>query len=449
MRILTPTKGVGLLKKQIRRGEDLLQRTPFDSEDYFGWEHTAEEVLNSCFGIESGMSARFAAISNIGFWVIGEDHTPENKNALKQQILFLKNAVEILETEIEPPSEMKPIKSAEMFNTDPLKRRYQVFVSSTYQDLEDERRHIMQALLETKCIPTGMELFPAANEKQWDLIRKVIDDCDYYIVVVAGKYGSLGPDGKSYTEMEFDYAISSHKSVMGFFHENLDDLPGSKLEKNDSRREQLKVFTEKVKRRMCKSWASSEGLASAIKSAILNAIEHDPKPGWIRANDLASAAAISNLKESVQKQSKKFEGEKPLEIRVGVSYWEADEPDPPTYARGKQKSFSQKFEMTDNELFLVLGPRLETKRQRKAVKMFLESLFLAKIEKVDSDTPGKYNIGFHCDLSVADIQRILDIFVARKLVKIVQPPKGLSTRVPYWEITSKGQQRLAELRVGI
>jgi hypothetical protein len=88
-------------------------------------------------------------------------------------------------------------------------RRYQVFVSSTFQDLQDERREVMTALLELKCIPSGMELFPAANEDQWSLIKKVIDDCDYYVVIIGGRYGSVHPKtGISYTEMEYQYALN-------------------------------------------------------------------------------------------------------------------------------------------------------------------------------------------------------------------------------------------------
>jgi hypothetical protein len=67
--------------------------------------------------------------------------------------------------------------------------RYQTFVSSTFLDLQEERTEVMQALLLLDAIPAGMELFPAANEDQWTLIKKVIDDCDY-IVIVAGRYGS-------------------------------------------------------------------------------------------------------------------------------------------------------------------------------------------------------------------------------------------------------------------
>ena len=58
-------------------------------------------------------------------------------------------------------------------------------------------------------MPAGMELFPAANETQWNLIKKVIDDCDYYVLILGGRYGTIGPDGIGYTEMEYRYALES------------------------------------------------------------------------------------------------------------------------------------------------------------------------------------------------------------------------------------------------
>ncbi len=101
-----------------------------------------------------------------------------------------------------------------------MERRYQVFVSSTFKDLEEERQEVMRALLELDCMPSGMELFPAANETQWNLIKKVIDDCDYYILIVGGRYGSIGPEGISYTEMEYRYALEQGKPTITFIPKN-------------------------------------------------------------------------------------------------------------------------------------------------------------------------------------------------------------------------------------
>lgn len=36
--------------------------------------------------------------------------------------------------------------------------------------------------------------------------------------IIGGPYGSLGPEGKSYTEMEYEYEISNKKPVIAFLH---------------------------------------------------------------------------------------------------------------------------------------------------------------------------------------------------------------------------------------
>lgn len=113
-------------------------------------------------------------------------------------------------------------------------KKYQVFVSSTYADLEKEREEVIKAILELGCIPSGMELFPAATDEQWTLIKRVIDECDYYLAIVAGRYGTLGSGGQSYTEMEYRYALKKNKPVMGFVHEDPTSLPAKHCEQTDA-----------------------------------------------------------------------------------------------------------------------------------------------------------------------------------------------------------------------
>lgn len=84
--------------------------------------------------------------------------------------------------------------------------RYQVFVSSTYEDLREERQQATQAILEMNHMPAGMELFPASDLSQWELIKTVINESDYYVVIVGGRYGSIHKTaGLSFTELEYDY----------------------------------------------------------------------------------------------------------------------------------------------------------------------------------------------------------------------------------------------------
>ncbi len=102
---------------------------------------------------------------------------------------------------------------------------YQVFISSTYKDLQKERFAIMQYLSRTKFEPKGMELFPSGKPDIWDLIKEEIDQCDLYILITAGRYGSVfpgDPDEKSFTEHEFEYAQKQGKPILVYKHADPD-----------------------------------------------------------------------------------------------------------------------------------------------------------------------------------------------------------------------------------
>lgn len=127
-----------------------------------------------------------------------------------------------------------------------MEKRYQVFVSSTYADLKNERQNVIRTLMEMDCIPAGMELFPAADEEQLDFIKSIIDDCDYYLIIVGGRYGSTMPDGISYTEKEYDYAVEQDLKIIALLHESPDDIPVGKSETDPHLRERLKDFKVKL-----------------------------------------------------------------------------------------------------------------------------------------------------------------------------------------------------------
>ena len=111
-----------------------------------------------------------------------------------------------------------------------MQKKYQVFISSTYRDLVPERQAITRSVLDLGHIPSGMELFPAADEEQFSYIKKVIDECDYYILVIAGRYGSVDESGVGFTEKEYDYAVQTGKTVLAFIHKNRGQLPRDQTE---------------------------------------------------------------------------------------------------------------------------------------------------------------------------------------------------------------------------
>jgi hypothetical protein len=106
-----------------------------------------------------------------------------------------------------------------------MDKKYQIFVSSTFSDLVEERQAVSRAILDMGHIPAGMEMFPAADIEQLTYIKKVIDECDYYVLIIGARYGSLDEDGVSYTQREFQYAVETDKTVLAFLHKDMDSVP--------------------------------------------------------------------------------------------------------------------------------------------------------------------------------------------------------------------------------
>lgn len=174
-------------------------------------------------------------------------------------------------------------------------KRYQVFVSSTYTDLREERQQVMHALLEMDCFPSGMELFPAANEDSWSQIKKVIMDCDYYILIVAGRYGSCDSDGMSYTEKEYQYAVELGKPIIAFLHKAPGQIAAEKCEPTDEGKHKLEKFKEAlVRQKLCKYWDPATGLAAVVITSLLQLERSKPQVGWVRADELLDNGAVLN-----------------------------------------------------------------------------------------------------------------------------------------------------------
>ena len=184
-----------------------------------------------------------------------------------------------------------------------MEKRYQVFVSSTYEDLREERQEVMQALLELDCIQSGMELFSAANEDQWTLIQGVIDDCDYYVVIIGGRYGSIGPTDISYTQLEYEYAVSQNKPIIAFLHKDPESLPANKCEKTEGGRKKLEQFRDLAQKKICRYWTSPTELGFVVSRSLIKLIKARPAVGWVRADllpDLSASKEILRLKKGVE-----------------------------------------------------------------------------------------------------------------------------------------------------
>ena len=86
-------------------------------------------------------------------------------------------------------------------------RRYQIFISSTFSDLLEERKAAIEAVFERGHIPIALERFSPANDSDLQVIRKAMSSSQVYILILGHRYGEIVPGRNvSYTELEYDLA---------------------------------------------------------------------------------------------------------------------------------------------------------------------------------------------------------------------------------------------------
>lgn len=169
-----------------------------------------------------------------------------------------------------------------------MNKKLQVFVSSTYTDLIEERQAAVEAILDAGHIPAGMELFKAGNESQLQTIYKWIDESDVYILILGGRYGSIeSKSGKSYTQLEYEYALTQNIPVFSIILSeaflatkiNLIGLPNVMEQENADK---YNSFKKLVMSKMSKIVSDSKDIKIAIQPTLSTYISQYTLTGWIR-----------------------------------------------------------------------------------------------------------------------------------------------------------------------
>lgn len=170
-----------------------------------------------------------------------------------------------------------------------MEKKYQIFISSTYEDLKDERKKVQDTILSMYQFPIGMEMFSAADEEQWEIIQETIDSSDYYVLIIGHRYGSVIEEGEyagiSYTQKEFRYALEKNIPILAFIIDDNASITLGMVERDETKRLKLQEFKNEVKSgRLVQWWSNSDDLAAKVLNAINKQINRGKRPGWIRAD---------------------------------------------------------------------------------------------------------------------------------------------------------------------
>ncbi|HDL6885866.1 TPA: DUF4062 domain-containing protein [Yersinia enterocolitica] len=338
-----------------------------------------------------------------------------------------------------------------------MNKKYQVFVSSTYDDLRVERQEVIHALLELDCIPSGMELFPAADDDQWSLIKDIIDECDYYILILGGRYGSLSPKGMGYTEMEYQYALKTEKPIIAFLHKTPNSLPKMHTENTQEGAEKFQVFRDLVQNKMCKYWESAQELGSVVSRSLVSLQKRNPGVGWVRADLVPShdlTLEILELKKEIERLKIQLDDERtkaPIgteKLAQGTDSFVLNY----KFSSSTSNSFSShkwsgELNVTWDDIFYQLSPLMidesNDKQLKDSLNIYTRKLGLIELEK-DKDFKGHTFSGFYLDEE--DFQTIKVQLRALGLIKKSDKVRSVKDIGTYWSLTAYGDSVMNRLR---
>ena len=210
-------------------------------------------------------------------------------------------------------------------------KKLQIFISSTFLDLQEERQAAVEAVLSAGHIPAGMELFKAGNDSQLDTINRWIDESDVYMLILGGRYGSIEPNsGKSYTHLEYDYAVSKNIPIFAVVlseeavQEKVKILGSKAIETDHSTK--YKEFKGSVLNRISKFADDLKDIKFVLIDTVSDFQKRYDFTGWVSGKDIPNneelhkeLARLTAENEKLKQRVQQFKSNQKTSIN-GLSY---------------------------------------------------------------------------------------------------------------------------------
>lgn len=327
-----------------------------------------------------------------------------------------------------------------------MDKRYQIFISSTFSDLKDERNKVMRTIMSLSCIPSGMELFPATDEEQFEFIKRIIDDCDYYLLIIGARYGSMDESGVSYTEKEYDYAFSKGIPVMAFLHHDISSLPMNKADVDPDLRQKLENFRKKVEtRRLVQYYENADDLNAKVAISLPQTIKIIPRTGWVKANLMANSEVLQEINDlrKENEELRAFKAKYEKETVFASDYADWDEEFCAHFIKkngsgANQKEIPIEISYTWLEWFKTIALALENSRYYDTNISTIINGIISKKESIDSPIYIE-----NADLSKIRYQFTIYDVITKDFKTIGDPYFHQTYEI--WRLTKKGEKLIAQL----
>lgn len=213
-----------------------------------------------------------------------------------------------------------------------MKKKLQIFISSTYIDLKDERQAAVEAILDAGHIPAGMELFKAGNENQLKTIKRWIDESDVYMLILGGRYGSVESEsGKSYTHLEYEYAIEQGKPVFAtvlsssWLYKKAAEIGETNVFEHQEQN-RYKEFKNFVHTKIIRTVDDLKDIKLAIHTTLSEFKDLYKFAGWVKGSEIENATELIKENRLLLKENKELresQSKKVSSNKVGDFEYEA------------------------------------------------------------------------------------------------------------------------------
>jgi hypothetical protein len=326
-------------------------------------------------------------------------------------------------------------------------RKYHVFLSSTPDDLKNERQELEGMIREMGHIPVVTGNFDMKDAAGQRLIKKNIEECDYFLALTAYKYGS---DKKpSPQEAEYTHAVKAGVPVIAFIIDEKARWKASKKEKEAPLIRALEDFKNKLREHTHAAWATAADLRQKAQTILIREINLNPRPGWVRSDQAIKPmvtneiARLSYENEDMKRQLRFLKGNnrevltrlkvhtrRTLKVlalnKIPLSFY---------YAAGENWENTREYRYL--HLFRLLVPELSLGKTTAELSRFLGNILNPDLSKtVRKDYPVPSNT----------IKKIMADFYLLKLVKTAEnrPDAGDDEA---WEISEYGKDLYAAYRM--
>ena len=291
--------------------------------------------------------------------------------------------------------------------------------------------------------------------------------CDYYVVIVGGRYGSIDPEAElSYTEMEYDYAVSTGTPVMAFLHGDPGKLAADRTELESELRDKLLQFREKAEaNRTVKYWHEPGDLKGQVALAMIQIRKSHPAEGWIRAGQAmtpetemelaALRQRVAELNAEVGQEKRQLrpedtkdlvQGDDALMLDSYVQYHSKANVDAGTAYESRRLRAEGEFETTWNSLLSSIGPSLMDECSEQHMSSEIDSLAYRVAESESDRIP---DFGSMMDVAVSG-ECFDGIKVQLSALGLIERStdrrRAVSDTATYWKLTEHGHETLLRLR---